>query len=150
VKCEPFDAPCRFTRPGGLDRFADDFLEVLHIYIRYSGCGNLVTIPITVRKLKIQLLPTGPRYGVDLVDHQPILLGRDTTPNLPNTVSGCQLELTPFEGKLLLRHLDGNPALIQKDATWYSLNEYWMPISDLAASSVTPALTDVHIGIELK
>ncbi len=91
-----------------------------------------------------------PRYGVDLVDHQPILLGRDTIPNLPNTVSGCQLELTPFEGKLLLRHLDSNSTLIQKDATWYSLNEYWMPISDLAASSVTLALADVYTGIELK
>lgn len=90
------------------------------------GCGAQITIPSTTGQLKIQLLPTGPRYGVELKDRVAIVLGRSTIPGLPPTVSSRHLEILPFGGKLLLRHVGSNPTLIRQHGQWYRLQESWL------------------------
>lgn len=90
------------------------------------GCGAAITVPAATAQLKIQLLPNGPRYGVELLDRVPIVLGRNTMAGLPQTVSGRHLEILPFGNKLLLRHTGSNPTLIQQKGQWYRLQEVWV------------------------
>ena len=96
------------------------------------GCGAAIALPKTTRELKIQMLPNGPRYGVELKDRVPIILGRSTMPGLPPTVSARHLEFLPFQGKLLLRHVGSNPSLIQQGGQWYQLTEAWIDLSDVS------------------
>jgi len=95
------------------------------------GCGAAITISKATRELKIQLLPGGPRFGVELKDRTPIVLGRSTMPGLPSTVSSRHLEILPFNGKLLLRHVGSNPTLIEQNGQWYQLNEIWLDQANL-------------------
>ena len=97
------------------------------------GCTAAISIPKATRQLKLQVLPNGPRYGVDLVDQKLIVLGRTTMPGLPPTVSGRHLEILPFKNKLLLRHVGSNPTLIQRNGQWYQLRETWLHETSLNA-----------------
>lgn len=108
------------------------------------GCGNAISLPKISRQLKIQVMPNGPRFGVELIDRKPIVLGRSTMPGLSPTVSGRHLEILPFQGKLLLRHVGSNPTLIEREGQWYQLREIWIdepsdaePIQLCLADSVT-------------
>jgi len=89
-------------------------------------CGASIQIPSGKKQLKIQLLPTGGRFGVEIKDQTPIILGRSTMTGLPPTVSGRHLEILPFKGKLFLRHVGSNPTLIQQGGQWYQLQETWL------------------------
>lgn len=89
-------------------------------------CGVSIRIPNGKKELKIQLLPTGARFGVVIKDQNPIILGRSTMTGLPPTVSGRHLEILPFKGKLFLRHVGTNPTLIQQGGQWYQLQEIWI------------------------
>ena len=90
------------------------------------GCGAAVKIPNATKELKIQILPNGPRYGVEIKNRTPIILGRATMPGLPPTVSGRHLEILPYQGRLLLRHVGSNPTLIQQNSRWYRISELWL------------------------
>ncbi len=50
------------------------------------GCNAAISLPKVSRQLKLQVLPSGPRYGIELVNQKPIVLGRTTMPGLPPTV----------------------------------------------------------------
>lgn len=63
---------------------------------------------------------------------------------LPPTVSGRHLEILPFKGKLLLRHVGTNPTLIQQQGQWYQLKEAWIEEADLAGK-IELQLADQHI-----
>ncbi len=110
------------------------------------GCGAAVSIPQAVRQLKIQLLPAGPRYGVELRDRTPIILGRATMPGLPPTVSGRHLEILPSHGKLLLRHVGRNPTLILQKGQWYQLKETWVD-SPTITVPIHLRLADLELNI---
>ncbi len=111
------------------------------------GCGVSVAIPQSTRQLKIQVLPNGPRYGVEIKDRTPILLGRTTMPGLPSTVSGRHLEILPFQGKLLLRHVGSNPTLIEQAGQWFQLYECWIDATDIAIAPISVVLADTPINI---
>lgn len=110
------------------------------------GCGAAVTIPRAKGQLKIQLLPNGPRYGVELKDRIPIILGRNTMPGLSHAVSGRHLEILPFQGKLLVRHVGRHPTLIQQNGQWYRLQEVWLDQATLSAP-VELRLADQHLTL---
>ncbi|RUS65179.1 hypothetical protein EGN72_01055 [Pseudorhodobacter sp. E13] len=110
------------------------------------GCGAQITIPGTRGQLKIQLLPTGPRYGLELKDRVAIVLGRSTIPGLPPTVSSRHLEILPFGGKFLLRHVGRNPTLIRQRGQWYRLQESWLDADDLN-SGIDLQLADLMLSL---
>ena len=110
------------------------------------GCGAAVTIPSATAQLKIQLLPNGPRFGVELKDRVPIVLGRSTMSSLPATVSGRHLEILPFQDKLLLRHVGRNPTLIRHQGQWYKLEEAWVDSPSISVP-VQLRLADIEINI---
>lgn len=110
------------------------------------GCGHAITLPQTSKHLKIQILPNGPKFGVEMKDQVPIVLGRSTMTGLAPTVSGRHLEILPFKGKLLLRHVGTNPTLIQQNGQWYQLKEAWIEETDLAGK-IKLQLADQHIRL---
>lgn len=112
------------------------------------GCGVPLAIPQSTRKLKIQVLPNGPRYGVEFKDRTPIVLGRATMPGLPLTVSGRHLEILPFQGKFLFRHVGSNPTLIKQGRQWFQLQECWVNAADMATAPVPVVLADTHLEIQ--
>lgn len=108
------------------------------------GCRANLQVPSAARQLRIQVLPNGARYGVELKDGATIVLGRSTMPGLPPTVSGRQLEILPHKNKLLLRHVGRNPTLVQKDGLWYKLNSIWLPEQ---SGPIEVKLGDVHLSL---
>ena len=110
------------------------------------GCGATITIPKATLELKIQLLPNGPRFGVELKDRTPVVLGRSTMPSLPPTVSNRHLEILPFGNKLLLRHVGSNPTLIEQNGQWYQLNEIWLDQANLKGA-VQLQLADQRLAL---
>jgi serine/threonine protein kinase len=111
------------------------------------GCGAPVTVPATTAQLRIQILPHGPRYGVEVKDRTPIVLGRSTMSGLPHTVSGRHLEILPSGNKLLLRHVGRNPTLIWHQGQWYQLQEVWVDTPS-ATTPIQLRLADLEITIE--
>jgi serine/threonine protein kinase len=110
------------------------------------GCGATITIPKATRELKIQLLPNGPRFGVELKDRSPVVLGRSTMPGLSPTVSNRHLEILPFGEKFLLRHVGSNPTLIEQNGQWYQLNEIWLDQANLKGA-VQLQLADQRLAL---
>ncbi|SMX29167.1 hypothetical protein TRP8649_03300 [Pelagimonas phthalicica] len=100
--------------------------------VNCPGCGAAIFILQTVSQLKIQFLPAGPRYGVELKDRVPIVLGRNNMPGLSPVVSGRHLEILPSQGKPLLRHVGRNPTLILQKGQWYQLKEAWVDMPTIA------------------
>jgi hypothetical protein len=110
------------------------------------GCGHSISLPKASRQLKLQVLPSGPRYGIELVDQKPIVLGRTPMPGLPPTVSGRHLQILPFKNKLLLRHVGSNPTYLQRSGQWYLLTEVWVDLPDQSTPiHIRLAASDIRI-----
>lgn len=92
------------------------------------GCSAPVQMPRQERKLRFEILPSGAKYSSEIKDNQPLVIGRETMPALPQTVSGRHLEIWPLKEKLLLRHRGSNPTLIQNDRRWYQLQSTWVDV----------------------
>jgi hypothetical protein len=83
---------------------------------------------------------------VELKDRTAIILGRTTMPGLPPTVSGRHLEILPFQGKLLLRHVGSNPTCLQRSGQWYLLNEIWVDLPT-RSTPIQLRLADTEMSI---
>lgn len=112
-----------------------------------AGCGQAIALPQTSRQLKIQIMPNGLRYGVELHEGKPIVLGRSTMPGLSPTVSGRHLEILPLKDKILLRHVGSNPTCFLSSGQWCLLNEAWVDLPTMAVPiQLRLANIEVNIG----
>lgn len=113
------------------------------------GCGQAIQMPTDTQKLKI-ILANGEKYGVKLVDGQPLILGRSTLPNLATTVSGNHLKIIPHDDQILLHHMGSNPTLIQYQNQWYRLNQHWIKTNTLTTTPLKLKLADVEVTLKVE
>ena len=113
------------------------------------GCGKSIIVPSSKAVLKIQLTESGARYSVEIVDRQPIILGRATIPNMSAAVSGKHLQITPHADRLLLRHVGRHDTLIEYQGSWYRLDQHWMRQSDLVSQPLSLKFANVAVTLSI-
>jgi serine/threonine protein kinase len=117
---------------------------------RCPGCGQTVEVQAATRTLKIEIQDSGARFSSEILERQPIILGRATIPNLPGTVSGQHLQITPHADRLLLRHIGRYDTLIQHMGDWYLLDQHWVRQDDLASQAVNLRIANVAVTLTIR
>lgn len=102
----------------------------------------------TITKIKIYVPGTGARYGVELRDGKPIILGRSNLGSGAQSVSAKHLEILPVGDKLFLKHIGRYPTQLLKDGDWYELHSDWVKLADMTKAPITLKLADLPIDIE--
>jgi len=100
-----------------------------------------------INMLKISIPSVSARFGLDLQNGKPIILGRGNFGGETALVSGHHLEITPIGRRIFLRHLGRNPTHIFKDGQWYNLSETWIELDDITQASIPMKLADLQIDI---
>lgn len=113
-------------------------------------CHASVQIVPKTRSLKITLVDSGHRYRVELKEAETIILGRATIPDLPKSVSGRHLEITPYGDKLLLRHVGRHDTLITVNGQWYKLKQHWLALGDLSQNQGVLKLADSEVRLAVE
>lgn len=114
------------------------------------GCGKSITVPSSKAVLKIQITESGAHYSVEMIDRQPIILGRATISNMPGAVSGKHLQITPHADRLLLRHVGRHDTLIEYQGSWYRLDQHWVRQSDLINQQLALKLAGVEVTLKVE
>ncbi len=113
------------------------------------GCGQPLTVPSSALVLKITVQDTGVRCSAEIIDRQPIILGRSTIADLPGVVSGRHLEIIPFGDRLLLRHVGRHDTLVQQQGTWYQLQSHWFGRHELSTQPLKIQLAGCDLELQM-